>query len=100
MTHCQRTDAIIAFLPGRGHLCHPAQRRGHLTTVVKGPAFTQTKMTDVILSLHFDQCLWRRVLRILSGTLQRFSKYLVLGFRFCLTFDKTWEEMVSSVPHC
>lgn len=66
MTHCQSTDAIMAFLPSRGRLCHPTQKRGRLTAVVKGPAFTQTKMTDVILSLHFDQGLWWRVLRILK----------------------------------
>lgn len=35
MIHCQGRDAIMAFLPSRGHLCHPAQKRGHLTTVVK-----------------------------------------------------------------
>lgn len=79
MIHCQCIDAIMAFLPSRGHLCHPAQKRGRLTTVVKVSAFTQTKMTDVILSLHFEQGLWWRVLRILSEALQGFSRYLLIS---------------------
>lgn len=28
MIHCQSTLAIMAFLPSRGHLCHPAQKKG------------------------------------------------------------------------
>lgn len=72
----------MAFLPSRGHLCHPAQRRARLTTVVKGPAFTQTKMTDTILSLHFDQgSLWR-VQRILSGKKDLDGHSLISGMLF------------------
>lgn len=80
----------MAFLPSRGHLCHPAQKRGRLTAVVKGPAFTQTKMTDAILSLHFDQGLWWRVLRILSETLQGFSGYSLISGIVSIFFSLHW----------
>lgn len=50
----------------------PPKRGGRLTTVVKVSAFTKTKMTDVILSLHFEEGLWWRMLRIISEALQGF----------------------------
>lgn len=69
----------MAFLPSRGHLCHPAQRRGRLTTVVKGPAFTRPKWQTWFYLYILTEGLWWRVLRILSETLQGFSRYSLIS---------------------
>lgn len=90
---------VIFATPPKGGLASPPW--------LKGPAFTQTKMTDVILSLHFEQgSLWRAQ-RILSETLQGFSRTLAdqrnsykLFFVFFFTFVKQVESLLSFAFYC